>query len=45
MKTTHRLLSLALAALLTLGVLSGIDRLAQLDSAPTTMAQSSQARA
>jgi hypothetical protein len=27
--TTHRLLSLALAALLTAGVLGGIDRLAQ----------------
>ncbi|MDE2613709.1 MAG: hypothetical protein KGL78_09730 [Burkholderiales bacterium] len=45
MKTTHRMLSLALAALLTLGVLSGIDHLAQFDAAPSALAQASQPRA
>ena len=45
MKTSHRLLSAACAALLTLDVLGAIDHLAQIESAPALLAQAALARA
>jgi hypothetical protein len=43
--SSARLLSMAFAALLTLGILGGIDQLAQHDAASPQMAQASAARA
>ena len=45
MKTTHRPAALALAFVLTLSTLIGIDQLAQIEAAPATMAQASAPRA
>lgn len=45
MKATHRLMSLAMAALLTLGVLGSIDHLAQVEAAPGMLAQAAAPRA
>jgi hypothetical protein len=45
MKTTHRLLSMACAALLTLTMLTGIDRLAQTEPTAGPMAAAMTPRA
>jgi hypothetical protein len=45
MKTTHRLLSMACAALLTLSMLMGIDQLAQTEPAQGPMAAAAAPRA
>ncbi len=45
MKTTHSPIALTLAFVLTLSTLIGIDRLAQTEAAPATMAQASAPRA